>query len=274
MTAFICKTCGVQHAESGGNPPERCIICEDERQYIGRGGQTWTTLAELRAQGLSNRFTTTAPGLTSIDTRPHFGIGQRALLVQTEHGNFLWDCMSFIDDETVARVNELGGLQGISVSHPHFYGIMIEWSHAFDGAPVYVPEADREWVVRLDPAVRFYEGAHEAWPGLSLIQVGGHFEGSGVLHWAGGADGLGALLTGDSISVAADRRFVTFMRSYPNYIPLPEAAIRQVLDAVEPFEFEHVYGGWLGNDILEDGKGAVRRSAERYIAWTREMQSR
>jgi hypothetical protein len=150
---------------------------------------------------------------------------------------------------------------------------MIEWSHAFGGVPVHIPLADRDWVVRPDPAVDYYEGVREVWPGLHLIQVGGHFEGSGVLHWADGAGGRGALLTGDSISVAADRRFVTFMRSYPNYIPLPEEAIRRIVEAIAPFEFEHIYGGWLGNDVLSDGKGAVLRSAERYIAWTREMQS-
>ena len=272
MTAFICATCGVQHAESGESPPQRCTICEDERQYIGRGGQRWTTLAEMKQQGRSNALISTAPGLTSIYTQPHFAIGQRALLVQTEHGNFLWDCQSYIDDATVARVNDLGGLHGISVSHPHFYGIMIEWSHAFGGAPVYIPAADRDWIVRPDPAIQHYDGSREVWPGLTLIQVGGHFEGSGVLHWAGGAQGRGALLTGDSISVAADRRYVTFMRSYPNYIPLPEPAIRRIVESVEPFEFEHVYGGWLGNDVLEDGKAAVVRSGERYIAWTHEMR--
>src|SRR6185369_15720534 len=104
-------------------------------------------------------------------------------------------------------------------------------------APIYIPEVDREHFVRPDPAVAWWSGTLEVWPGLTLVQVGGHFEGSAVLHWADGAEGRGALFTGDSISVAQDARWVTFMRSYPNYIPLPPEAIRRIVAAVEPFEF-------------------------------------
>lgn len=264
MENYICQTCGVQHAESQG-PPAHCIICEDERQYIGRGGQQWTTLAEMRGAGYRNEITTLEPALSGIQTRPQFAIGQRALLVQTGPGNFLWDCISYIDGETVDRVNEIGGLAGISVSHPHFYGVMIEWSHAFGGAPVYIPAADRQWVVRPDPAVRWYEGSRQVLPGLTLVPCGGHFEGSAALHWADGAEGKGALLTGDTIAVAQDRRYVTFMRSYPNYIPLSAAAIRGILDSLRPYRFDRIYGGWWESDVRENARQAVERSAERYI---------
>jgi hypothetical protein len=265
---YICLTCGAQHGESAG-APTGCIICEDERQYVGWGGQQWTTLAGMKSAGHSNRVreVTGEPGLWSIDTRPRFAIGQRALLVQTPAGNFLWDCITHFDEETAERVAELGGIAGISVSHPHFYGTMIEWSHAFGRAPVYIPEADREWVVRPDAVVEYYTGTREALPGVTVVQVGGHFEGSGVLHWAQGAEGRGALLTGDSIAVAADREWVTFMRSYPNYIPLSRAAIEGILAALEPFEFDRIHGGWWDLTVERGAKEAVRRSAERYVRW-------
>ena len=267
MPCYICRTCGVQHAESA-EPPERCIICDDERQYIGRGGQQWTTLEQLRQGDFRNEVIEGDPGVVSIFTRPQIAIGQRALLVRTDGGNFLWDSVTFINEASVEAVQALGGIQGISVSHPHFYSSVVEWSHAFGGAPIYVPEADREYFVRPDPAVRWYSGTREVWPGLTLVQVGGHFDGSAVLHWAGGAEGRGALFTGDSISVATDRAWVTFMRSYPNYIPLPPADVRGIVAAIEPYEFERIYGGWLTNDVREDAKGAVRRSAERYVRWS------
>lgn len=272
MPAWICKTCGVQHADTP-EPPERCIICEDERQYVGRGGQQWTTLGEMRAAGYENRFVEVQPGLTAVFTRPRMAIGQRALLVQTENGNFLWDAVTYIDEATVDRLRDLGGIDAISVSHPHFYDSMIEFSHAFGGAPVYIPEADRRWVTRPDPAVRYYEGSVEPVPGLTLLQVGGHFEGSAVLHWPDGAEGKGALLTGDSISVAADTSWVTFMRSYPNYIPLPEPAIRRIVETLKPYDFDRIYGGWMGQDVMSDAKHAVERSAERYIAWIKKSRA-
>ena len=265
-THYICKTCGVQHTK-GQSPPERCLLCDDERQYIGWEGQQWTTLNQMEAAGHQNRIRAVAnePGLWSVDTRPRFAIGQRALLVQTAGGNFLWDCVSYIDEQTRKRLRDLGGLHGISVSHPHFYGAMIEWSHAFGGVPVYVPRADEKWVARPDAVVELYEGSLEVLPGLTLMQCGGHFDGSAVLHWAQGAGGRGALLTGDTISVVADRRWVTFMRSYPNYIPLPAEAVSGIVEAVRAYPFDRIYGGWWQNDVPADGMGVVERSADRYI---------
>ncbi|MFO7249807.1 MAG: hypothetical protein DIU60_003525, partial [Actinomycetes bacterium] len=69
------------------------------------------------------------------------------------------------------------------------------------------------------------------------------------------------------ITVVRDRRYVTFMRSYPNQIPLPERAIRHILDRLEPFAFDRLYGGWWDSVVESDAKAAVWRSAERYIDW-------
>ena len=267
MPAFICMTCGAQHAESEV-PPAHCIICEDERQYIGRGGQRWTTLEEMRAGGHKNVFHRADPGVESIHTYPQYAIGQRALLVRTPGGNFMWDMISFIDNDTVSRITEMGGVQGIGVSHPHFYGVVVEYSRAF-GAPIYIPEADREWFVRPDPEVVWFSGSIEPWPGVTVVQVGGHFAGSTVLHWSDGADRRGALFTGDSIAVTQDRRWVTFMRSYPNYIPLPAETVQGIVTAVEPYEFDRIYGCWPGSEVRTGAKDAVRRSAERYVRWVR-----
>lgn len=263
MDCYICKTCGVQYSPTE-RPPEHCVICEDERQYIGHDGQQWTTMGELQAAGHRNEIREHEPGLVGVCTEPRVGIGQRALLVQTPAGNLLWDAITYLDDETVRRLNELGGVQAISSSHPHFYGAMVEWARAF-GATVWVPEADRQWVTYSDPVVRYWRASEEVLPGVTLVQTGGHFPGSAVVHWAAGADGRGALLTGDSISVVQDRRWLTFMWSYPNTIPLSELEVRGIAAAVEPYEFERIYGGWWASICQSDAKAAVRRSAERYI---------
>ncbi len=266
MPKFICRTCGVQYPDTP-SPPSVCLICDDERQYVPAGGQQWTTMAELAGAGYTNRIRNAEPGVESVHTTPRFGIGQRACLVRTDGGNFLWDCISYLDEETIAAVKELGGIQGISVSHPHFYASVGDWSEAF-GAPIYLPEADREYFARPDVEVQWYSGKRELWPGLTLVQVGGHFDGSAVLHWAGGADGRGALFTGDSVSVAQDTRWVTFMRSYPNYIPLPPEAVRGIVRALEPYAFDRIYGGWWDSVVREGARESLRSSAERYIRWS------
>jgi len=263
MNNYICVTCGVQYAESE-EPPEHCLICEDERQYIGPNGQQWTTLAELR-QGHRNLIQPQEPGLIGIGSDPAIAIGQRALLVQQAAGNVLWDCISLLDEATIRAVKELGGIAAIAISHPHFYSSMVEWARAF-GAPIYLHADDRQWVMRPDPAIVFWQGEQRTLAGgLTLARCGGHFAGGTLLHWAGGAGGRGALLSGDTIQVVSDRRYVSFMYSYSDLIPLPAAKVRHIVESVGPFAFERVYGGWWDKVVTEDGKAAVARSAERYI---------
>src|SRR5215208_6823895 len=108
MEAYICETCGTQHA-AGEQPPAQCAICDDDRQYIGWKGQRWTTLDALH-QDHHNRVQTEEPGLIGIGTEPAFAIGQRALLVQTPKGNLLWDCITLLDDTTIDAVRALGGV--------------------------------------------------------------------------------------------------------------------------------------------------------------------
>jgi hypothetical protein len=264
MNNYICITCGTQYPASSG-APSHCAICADDRQYINRDGQQWTTLAEMRARH-RNLFEEVDSHLTGVRSDPVFAIGQQAHLIQTPSGNLLWDCVSFIDDATVAEVRRRGGIAAIAISHPHFYSSMIEWSRAFD-APIYLHAANQPWVMRPDDTVEFWEGdAREVLPGLTVVRCGGHFPGSSVLHWPGGAGGRGALFTGDTINVVADRRYVSFMYSYPNQIPLNARTVRGIVAAVEPYEFDRIYGSWSGNIVAEDAKAAVHRSAERYIA--------
>ncbi len=264
MPNFICTTCGTQYPEMV-LPPEDCAICTEERQFVGWKGQLWTTLEELQRTH-RNRVEPEGSGLVGVGTEPTFGIGQRALHLRTPAGGLLWDCISLVDSATVAAIRARGGITAIAISHPHFYGSMVEWSRAFGGVPIFINGGDREWVMRGDPAIRFWEGPRlEVAPGVTLIHCGGHFAGSTVLHWADGADGLGALLSSDTIMVSQDRHTVGFMYSYPNTIPLNPAAVQRILAAVEPFEFEQVYGGWFGKNVLENGKQAVRYSVRRYL---------
>jgi glyoxylase-like metal-dependent hydrolase (beta-lactamase superfamily II) len=312
----------MQYAETEG-APERCVICEEERQYVNAKGQMWTTLSELRATH-HNRVVAEEPGLTGIGSEPSFAIGQRALVVQAAGGNshdfrtavdagpvpqaspadaqkargtgragsrkpaggatpqgpsavpapprgaaqggVLWDCISLVDNATVEAVRELGGIRAIAISHPHFYSSMVEWSRAFGGVPIYLHAADRQWVMRPDAAIHFWDGeTFDLGDGLTLIRCGGHFAGSTALHWAAGAEGRGALLTSDTLTVVSDRRYLSFLYSYPNLIPLPAAAVQQIARSVEPFAFDRIYGGWFERVVPTDAKGVVARSAERYV---------
>ena len=263
MKNYICITCGTQFARTL-EKPKHCPICEDERQYVGENGQQWTTLSELK-QNRYNRIEQQENKLYGIGTKPKFAIGQRALLIQSDRGNVLWDCISLIDDRTIERVNELGGISAIAISHPHYYGSAVEWAKAFD-VPLYLHKADSQWMMRPDPIIEFWQGnTLKLQQEITLIKAGGHFKGGTVCHWASGTNGLGTLLTGDVIQVVADKRWVSFMYSYPNLIPLPASKIRRIVSAVESYTFDRLYGAWWNSVILSNAKASVRRSAERYI---------
>jgi hypothetical protein len=261
---YICVTCGIQFKETEG-PPKQCPVCEDERQYVGWEGQQWTTLADMKGK-FRNIIKQEEKDLHSILTQPKIGIGQRAFLVRTGKGNILYDCVPQLDDDTVKAVRALGGIAAVAVSHPHYYTTMVEWSHAFGKVPVHIHEADREWVMRPDPVVEFWKGqSKDSFGGLKLVNTGGHFEGFQVLHWPAGARGKGVLLSGDQPQVCRDRRWVSFMYSYPNLIPLPAKAIRRIAASLKPLEYEKLYGAFPGLTVAKDAKAAVQRSAARYL---------
>ena len=260
---WICPTCGAVYPPAA-EPPARCALCEDERQWVPPTGQVWKTMEELARSGYGTEVREVEPDLFGIGVQPGIGVGQRGLVVATPHGNLLWDPSAFIDQAAIDAVAERGGLAVVSSSHPHMYGAMVEWAQAF-GAEILIAEADRRWLPRPDPAVRTWSGASEVLPGVTLVQCGGHFPGSAVVHWAAGADGEGVLLVGDTIFVTSGEDRVSFIWSAPNRLPLPEREVRGVVAALAPFRFDRMYGGWWEPVIRRDARQILERSAERYV---------
>ncbi len=264
MPHFICTACGTQYAQSE-RAPAQCVICEEERQYVPPRGQTWTTLDGLR-RSHSNTFREYEKGVIGIGTTPAFAIGQRALLLLTPGGNILWDCIATLDDATVTLIEGLGGVDAIAISHPHFYTTMVEWARAFS-ARIHLHAADKQWIMRNDPAVALWDGeTHALWDGVTLVRCGGHFEGGTVLHWAGGAGGRGVVCSGDILTVTTDRKWLSFMRSYPNLIPLSARTVERIGAALQPFAFEAIYGHYFDRVIAADGKAVLEKSVARYVA--------
>ena len=261
---WVCETCGVEHANAVGV----CVICSDERQWVPSDGQKWATLKELTEAGRRVQIVELEPDLFGITVEPKVGIGQQAHLVCTRAGNLLWDPVGYLDAEAVDRVQELGEVAAIAASHPHMFGVQVEWSKALGGVPVLVSEADAEWVQRPDPAITTWNGRYEVAPGVTLHQLGGHFPGSSVVHWTAGADGRGVLLVSDTIHANPDRATVTFLRSYANRIPLSPAVVARITRAVTPLPFDRLYDNF-GRTIEAGAAAAVSRSADRYSGWVR-----
>ncbi len=262
MPIWICATCGVEHADADAV----CPICADERQWVPADGQHWTTLARLAQAGHRTQTEQLEPGLLRITVQPKVGIGQSSFLATTDAGSVLWDPPGFVDDAAVAEIRARGDVLAITASHPHMFGAQLEWSRRLDDAPVLVCEPNRKWLSRTGAAVAGWSGTHRLATGLTLHQFGGHFRGSAVVHWTATADGRGVLLVSDTIHANPDRATVTFLRSYPNRIPLSPAVVQRITAAAERLQFDRLYDNFA-HGIDGDARAAVRRSADRYIAW-------
>lgn len=264
---WICATCAVETAGLP-EPPTQCAICEDDRQWVPAEGQQWTTLTALQDKGTRITITEVEPDLWGLHAEPSVGIGQQTMVVRTPEGTVLFDCVGYLDDDAVRFVRSLGPTLAVAASHPHMYGAQTEWARALGDVPVLIAEPDRDWVRRPDPLVEFYADRRELAPGLTLHRVGGHFRGQAVLEWAAGNEGRGVLLAADAIFPNPDRKTVSFLRSYPNRIPLSGNVVQRIAAQVEGLHFDRLYNNF-GAVVPSDAKRIVRFSADRHAAWVR-----
>lgn len=258
----ICRTCGVERDRA--DLPEVCPICADERQYVLPSGQVWLTGAEVEAWPAEIELVEREPDLWGVAIAGGIGIGQQGKVVVTPAGNVLVDVPAHLTDDLVERIGALGELAAIVPTHPHMYGVQSAWSAAFGDVPVWVAQDDAEWLGHRFDALHLFHGEHEVVPGVTMRQVGGHFRGSVVVHWAG-ADGRGVLLSGDTIAANPDGT-TTVMRSYPNRIPVSAAVARRLAAEVGRWRFDRLYDNFaLG--IPAEADAVVAGSLDRYAAW-------
>lgn len=267
---LFCKSCGTQFPTSDRSAIKTCAICDDPRNYVPPSGQTFTTLTEARtANDQRNVFAPYEhdPRLISIRTVPKLGIGQRAILVRTPSGsNILWDCITLLDEETITRINDLGGLAAIVISHPHFYSSHVAWAQAFQ-CPVYIAAEDERWTTMPSAHRRLLTDTDTeiAGTGARAIKLGGHFPGSMVLlfeKYLLVADTL--MTTGSGIGswdtdAAGEQRekppghnTFAFMWSIPNYIPLSADDIWRMWGILKKYEFSVTLGPFDGSDIEDE----------------------
>lgn len=216
----MCVTCSAQTSYNGKDleiesedSTYKCPICLDPRQYIGTSGQKWTTLQSLilndpKGKRLYNDFEELIPGsLWTFKTRPAFGIGQRAFLLKDSNikGVVMWDCVAYIDDDTLEKIDEISDHQGIShmiVSHPHYYSTTATWTAAFPAMKLWLAKVDfHAWYPRSellseagkedgdsDVASRIRlvdeeQTSVDVDGRVKILLLGGHFPGSLVLLW-------------------------------------------------------------------------------------------
>jgi hypothetical protein len=64
--------------------------------------------------------------------------------------------------------------------------------------------------------------------------------------------------------VTPDRKHVSFMYSFPNFIPLPAPSVDLIVERVSSLTFDRIYGHFIDLEIEANAKPVVLESAERY----------
>ena len=54
------------------------------------------------------------------------------------------------------------------------------------------------------------------------------------------------------------------MHSYPNFLPLSAEFVQGIVDAVAPYPFDRIYGGWWDRNVSSNAKQILEDSAKRY----------
>ncbi|KAJ5737812.1 uncharacterized protein N7483_002937 [Penicillium malachiteum] len=249
--------------------------------------QSWTTLKSLHSskEKYHNVFTTYPenPNLIAIHTAPKLGIGQRAFLCLggAATGNILWDCITYLDEETIQRVNSLGGIDAIVISHPHYFSTSIQWAETFN-CDLYISAEDEEWLGNCGDGQRLklWNGQRLSFPSsgksdgnqdasdIIAVKTGGHFPGSSVLWWKSAKK----LFIADTIMIVPSGLYTVnrppgtasfaFMWSYPNYIPLPPDAIYDIWKAIKDLDFNDAHGAFLAQDTRGKSKERILESAK------------
>lgn len=159
------------------------------------------------------------------------------------------------------KINELGGLEAIVISHPHYYSLWVDWSRTFR-CPIYVGAPDKEWLNRMDvpgAEVRFLEETYTSIPvrgkdvGVNAILTGGHFPGSLLLHWEKNLFNADTFFTVPSGTNPVPGKpgvlSFSFFWSIPNRIPLHPDDIHKIWLTVKDLEFDTAYGAFEGQDV-------------------------
>jgi hypothetical protein len=258
---LVCSTCGTSYPEHSA--PETCIICLDERQWVPAGGQSWTKPEELNGK-YSIKLNRLQEKLYEMEINPMFAIGQRALLVLSEKGNVLWDCIPLLDELAIEFIKSKGGLKAIAFSHPHFYSNMNEWAEIFD-CPVYIHKNDEEHIMVKGKHIQLWEGdVIDLWDEIKIICIGGHFAGSCILH-VPFLSKEGTIICGDTLFLSPSKKHFSAVYSSPNRIPLPLAEITRIKKRLDTIPFDSFYGYIKTQNLHKDVKEILEISMAKYL---------
>jgi hypothetical protein len=257
----ICATCGTHYSAS--DHYDLCPICADDRQYIPEGGQRWTLPEELAGKH-SVRTHRLHENVYELEIAPAFAIAQRAFLILSPQGNILWDCIPLLNEPTVEFIKAHGGLRAIAFSHPHYYSNMNVWADTFD-CPIYIHHTDEQWIFGKGGRVELWRGGEKVlWDGMRLINVGGHFPGSSILH-VPALSPEGTVFSGDTLVIAPNKQHIAVMYSYPNRMPLPRHEVERIRQQVEVLQFDALYSFMRDLNLTKNVKEIFNTSMERYL---------
>ncbi|TXT07490.1 hypothetical protein VHUM_03210 [Vanrija humicola] len=277
----VCATCATQYPA----PRRDCTHAKlsgstDHPQ--ARGATTSSATSRTRASR-SSRPSRSSPSLRRVSISPACVKLTPAFLLETFEGSFIWDCSAVLTPPLIAHLTHLRRpLKAMAISHPHFFSTSLTWARAL-GVPLYINALDKEWYQRRESAgadeVVFWSGTQRLSSTLTLIECGGHFPGSCVLHWDRAAEPLtsdadarapdtGLLLVADTVMVQPTQKGITFMWSIPNAIPLHPTDVLHIQNVLREYDYDSVSSTWPDRWVRAGAARIFDESVETYLSAT------
>lgn len=272
----ICVACMTQYS----TPRSECPICLDPRQFVPATGQSWTSLRKLAEEKHTNKIVADQQDerVCFILTEPSTGIGQTPILIKTSRATYMWDCNAFLSENLFNQLTTMQPpLKAIAISHPHFFSTSLTWSRCLK-VPLILAAADKHWFQRLSDVkegeIEWVHNVASLEDGVTMIQCGGHFPGSSVLHWDRSLEPefesdkhcrTGIILCSDTAMIQPTQQGFTFQWSVPNMIPLNPHEMKGIADRLRDVPFEQATSTWPHRFVRKNAREILLDSIQKQL---------
>jgi hypothetical protein len=99
---------------------------------------------------------------------------------------------------------------------------------------------------------------------MKIICIGGHFEGSSILH-VPFLSKEGTIICGDTLFLSPSKKHFSAVYSSPNRIPLPLAEIKRIKKRFGNIPFDSFYGYIKTQNLHKDVKNILEIYMAKYV---------
>jgi len=196
------------------------------------------------------KFEKIAKNVTLFKLRASFGLTLFHYLIEHPKGNFLVSCPGKLNDEIINKIEEIGGIDYIFITHSHDIGDACEYKEKFI-AKVLIHEDGAMQFKDCKPDI-IVKGDMDLSSNIQILFTPGHTPGNICLYFSD----YKYLFTGDAIAANNEKPYVLRQRFGPNPGLMSDDEYNYILKKVLSKDFEKLFT--VVGFVLEDPKAKLK----------------